>query len=335
MNSLASARKLVAPVLAGAVAGTLILWALAAALHAPAPHSLPVALVGPDKAVTTISSQLDQRQPGAFSVVRYETSDAARAAVDNRDVAGAVVVGQGTLDIIVASGNGTASAGAISGAFGAIAQAMGAKTTITDVHPLPAADPIGIVPFFLVLAVSLSGLIYGLIALLMGGNSRIGARLAAMIVFAIASGLLAAATVGFVTTFDSSLWALAGVCMLLALSVAVTTTALQRLIGLAGTGLSALIVVILGMATSGGMAGPSFLTDGFREAAGILPPSAALSAARSALYFSGSGLLVPCLVLAAWIIVAGAVLLAADQWLAPRAAVLPGPMQAPAESPAR
>jgi hypothetical protein len=323
MNNVSQMRALIAPVVAGAVAGMLVLWALASAMHAPAPHGLPVGLVAPDQAATTISAQLEQKQPGAFTVVRYDNSDAARAAVDDRSVAGAVILGQGTMDIVVASGNGSASASAISGAFSAIAQATGVTPTVSDVHPLPAGDPFGIVPFFLVLAVALSGLIYGLISLLMGGNGTLAARLAAMVVFSILSGLLAAATVGFVTVFDSNLWLLAGVCTLLALSVAVTTVALQRLVGLPGTGLSALLVVILGMATSGGLAGPNFLADGFRELAGILPPSAALSAARSALYFGGSGSLGPVVVLAAWAVVAGVVLVAAERWLPARAAATP------------
>jgi hypothetical protein len=83
--------------------------------------------------------------------------------------------------------------------------------------------------------------------------------------------------------------------------------------------------VVLGVATSGGMAGPAFLNDGFRELAGILPPSAALSAARGALYFDGAGIYGPCLSLAAWIVVAGAALVAAERWMAPRAMALPRP----------
>jgi hypothetical protein len=325
MKNLAAVRVLVAPVVAGAVAGMLILWMLASAMHGGAPHSLRVGVVAPDQALSQVSAALDQKEPGAFSIVRYTTADEARAAVDSRDVAGAVVFGNGTMEIKVASGNGPASANAIGGAFSAIAQATGAKPTVTDLRPMSSTDPIGIVPFFLVLTVSLSGLICGLVALMLGGRPSLMTRLGAMVVFAIVSGFLAAGMVGFVGTFDASLWPLSAICMLLALSVAVTTLALQRLVGVAGTGLSALCVVVLGVATSGGMAGPAFLNDGFRELAGILPPSAALSAARGALYFDGAGIYGPCLSLAAWIVVAGAALVAAERWMAPRAMALPRP----------
>jgi hypothetical protein len=325
MKNIVAIRALVAPVVAGAVAGMLILWMLASAMHGGTPHSLQVGVVAPDQAFSQVSAALEQKQPGAFSLVRYTSAADALAAVDNRDVAGAVLFGQGTVDIKVASGNGPASANAITGAFSAIAQAIGAKPAVTDVHPMTSSDPIGIVPFFLILAVSLSGLIYGLIAHILGSRPSPLAGLGAMVVFAIVSGFLAAGTVGFVGTFEASLWPLSAICMLLALSVALTTVALQRLIGLAGVGLSVLFVVILGVATSGGMAGPAFLNDGFRELAGILPPSAALSATRGALFFNGTNLYAPCLVLVAWIVVAGAAVVAAEYLNAPRAVALPHP----------
>ncbi len=323
MKNVGAMRAVIAPVVAGALAGMLILWMLASAMHGGTPHSLQVGVVAPDQALSQISVGLGQKEPGAFSLVRYSNANGAAAALDNRDVAGIVVLGQGSVDIKVASGNGPASANAIGGAFTAIARALGAQPTVTDVHPMPATDPIGIVPFFMILAVSLSGLIYGLIALMLASRPSLATGLGAMVVFAIVSGLLAAGTVGFVGTFDSSLWPLSAICMLLALSVAVTTVALQRLIGVAGTGISALVVVILGVATSGGLAGPAFLNDGFREVAGILPPSAALAATRGALFFNGANLYPPCLVLTAWIVVAGTVLVVAELLRAPRAMALP------------
>jgi hypothetical protein len=306
-------RGFVAPIVAGVAAGTLILWLMAAAMHAPAAHGLKVALVAPDQAAAAITASLDQKSPGAFSIVRCTTAEDARAALDDRAVSGAVVMGHGTADILVASGDSEASAAAIGAAFAAVAKATGATATVTDVHPLPASDPHGIVPFFLVLAVSVSGLLYGVIGFLFGDATKTAARVASMIVFAIADGLLVAGVVGFVTGFDSSQWLLAGICMLLALAVAASTVALQRLVGIAGTGVSALFVVILGMATSGGMVGPAFLADGFRELAGLLPPAAGLSAARGAMFFGGGGLVTPVAILTAWIVVAIVVTFAAER----------------------
>jgi hypothetical protein len=310
----ASVRGLVAPTAAGVLAGTLIFWLMAAALHSPTPHGLRVGLVAPDQAAASVSAALEQRQPGAFTTVRYDTSDEARAAVDDRSVAGAVVISTGTMQIMVASGDSEASAGAISGAFSSIATAMGATATVTDVHPLPSSDPHGIVPFFLALAISVSGLIYGVLTFLLAGPRGLPGQLASLGIFAVLDGLLAAAVVGYIVGFAASQWLLAVVCMLLAAAVAAATIVLQRLTGMAGAGLSALFVVILGMATSGGMVGPSFLADGFRELAGIFPPSAGLAAARGAMYFNGGGLVWPVAVLVTWIVVALALVIGIEIW---------------------
>jgi hypothetical protein len=321
--TIASVPSLVAPVAAGVVAGTLIFWLMAAALHAPAPHGLRVGLVAPDQAAAAVSASLEQRQPGAFTIVRYDTSDDARAALDDRSVSGAVIIGTGTMQILVASGDSEASAAAISGAFSGAATAMGATPTVTDVHPLPSSDPHGIVPFFLALAISISGLVYGVLVFQLSGVRKPLEQLVSLAVFTVLDGLLAAAVVGYIVGFDASQWQLAVVCMLLAAAVASATMVLQRLTGMAGAGFSAIFVVILGMATSGGMVGPSFLADGFREMAGILPPSAGLAAARGAMYFSGGGLVWPVAVLAAWIVVTLAVLVAIEVWASRRLARQP------------
>jgi hypothetical protein len=313
-------RGLVAPVLAGVVVAMAIVWLMASALHSPAPHGLRVGLVAPDQAAAAISASLESKQPGAFTIVRYASSDEARAAVDDRSAAGAVIVGNGTVQILVASGDSEASAAAISGAFTGVASGMGATPSVTDVHPLPASDPHGIVPFFLVLAVSVAGLVYGAVALILGGSASLLRQAGSLLAFALLGGLGAAATVGFVVGHDASQWLLALVCGLLALAVGSTTMALQRLAGIAGIGLAALFVVLLGMATSGGMVGPSFLADGFRELAGILPPSAALAAVRGTMYFDGAGLALPTAVLVAWIVVAFAVLVGAQVWIGRRSA---------------
>jgi hypothetical protein len=315
-----SARDVAAPIAAGVAVAMLIVWLMASALHSPAPHGLRVALVAPDQAASAVAASLEKKQPGAFTIVRYDTREAAKAAIDDRSVAGAVIVGTGAVEILVSSGDSEASAAAISGAFSGVAAGMSAAPTVTDVHPLPNSDPHGIVPFFLVLAVSISGLVFGAAASLMGGASGLMSKLGSAFAFAVLDGLGAAVVVGFVVGFEAELWLLAGVCACLALAVAAATMALRRLVGLPGLALSAVFVVLLGMASSGGMVGPSFLADGFRELAGLLPPSAGLAAARSALYFDGGGVITPLAVLAIWIVVAVALVVAVEVWTSRRGA---------------
>jgi hypothetical protein len=299
------------PIIVGIVLAGLFAWLFAAAFHQPQAHGLAVGLVAPDQAATAITAGLEQNAPGAFSVSRYESADEAHAAIDDRSIVGAYVLApDAPPEILVASANGQASAGAVSGAFAAIAQASGQAPLVTDVRPLPTSDPQGIVPFFLILAVSLAGLLYAILASLTPVTLSPSVRLTAMAVFAVLAGLTAAAAVGLVLAFDTWYWMLALVCIGVAWAVAATTTALAALFGRAGFGLSAILVVLLGAASSGGMVGSAFLPDVFRELAAVMPAGVGLFAARSALYFDGAALLLPILILALWILVA----LAVDVW---------------------
>jgi hypothetical protein len=317
MGTSSSRGRAVAPIVIGLVLAAWFIWLFAAALHLPQAHELPVALVVPDAVEAKVTAGLDQQAPGAFSVTSYGSESDARAAIDDRGEVGAFLVGANGATILVASGASEATAAAVSGAFTAVAGALQLTPTIEDVVPLPADDPHGTVPFFLVLGVSLSALIYAVIAYASratGTRPGLGERVASMLAFAVLDGLVAAAAVGLVLGFDENTWLLAAVCVMLALAVASATVALQELAGTAGSGLAALFVVILGAACSGAMVGPWFLPDGFRALAPIVPPGVGLAAVRSTLYFDGAALGVPLVTLAAWAGVALGVVVAADLW---------------------
>ena len=312
-------RVTVAPIVIGLMIAGLYVWLFAAAFSQPQPHALPVGVVGPEPAVAAITAGLDKNAPGAFSVTTYESADAARAAIDDRTIAGAYIAGPGAPQILVASGNSAASAGAISGAFGAIAKATGAVPTVTDIHPLTSTDPQGVVPFFLILGVSQTGLLYQMITGFMPFRPSRRVRLAAMTVFAIVAGLTAACAYGLVLGFSSSFWLLALTCIGVAWAVAAPTAALQSMFGLPGVGLAALFFMMLGGSSSGGMTGAPFAPDGFRQLAAIMPNGVGLFSVRSALYFDGAAMLVPLLILAAWI-VGGLVVMGAVESRQPRVA---------------
>jgi hypothetical protein len=57
------------------------------------PSDLPIAITGPAEAVTAAESAVDERQPGAIAFDEVDDRDAAVAAIESRDVYGAVVLG--------------------------------------------------------------------------------------------------------------------------------------------------------------------------------------------------------------------------------------------------
>ena len=74
-----------------------------------------------------------------------------------------------------------------------------------------------------------------------------------------------------------------------------------RLLGTAGVGLAALIVVLLDLVASGGPIGSQLLPDFYRWLAPGMPAGQLYSALRGALYFDNAGLGMPIAVLCAWL----------------------------------
>ena len=202
---------------------------------------------------------------------------------------GAAVVGSGDPVIMVAGAAGQAPSAAVSGALTAVAQALGKTATVEDVQPQPASDSRGLVPFFLVMGVSISAFLFQVFSRSMDGPFRLRRGIGSLIVFAVLDGFLAALAVQIVLGFDSGYWLLAGVCALLALAVASATAAFHSLFGKAGIGVAGIVLILLGNASSGSVLGAAFLPQPFRWLSPVLPAGAGLEAARSTLYFDGAG----------------------------------------------
>ena len=299
------ARRAWRPVLATMVIGLMVVflfvWLFAAALHQPQAHDLPVGVVAPASVVQKVTAALETKAPGAFVVSTYSSADEARTAVRERHVVGAFVVGPPEPTVLVASGASGPTADAVSAAFTAVGEALGHSPRVEDVQPFPASDPRGVVPFFLVLGVTISAFMFQMFSLAHAGLLRLASRAISMTLFAALDGLLAALAVGIVLGFDDSYWLLAGVCGLLALAVTAACAAFSGLFGRAGTGLAAFIVILLANASSGSILGRHFLPQPFRWLSPVLPASSALEAVRSCLYFGGAGLGWPLGALALWV----------------------------------
>src|SRR5688500_12323271 len=56
------------------------------------PKDLPIAISGPAEAVAAAEAAVDEQQPGAIAFVEVDDRDAAVAAIESRDVYGAIVL---------------------------------------------------------------------------------------------------------------------------------------------------------------------------------------------------------------------------------------------------
>lgn len=103
--SAAPNRRLVAVVLLVPAVVALALWAFAWPAARMAPRELPVGVAGSAPAADQLQRQLEERV-GAFEVHRYDSEGAARTAIQDRAVYGAVVATAKGPELLTASAAG-------------------------------------------------------------------------------------------------------------------------------------------------------------------------------------------------------------------------------------
>ncbi len=127
-------------------------------------------------------------------------------------------------------------------------------------------------------------------------------RLGATAPYALASGLGGAAIAEPVLhALDGHFWSIAGIGVLVTLSAATVTIALQTMFGVIGIGLTVVIFVILGNPSAGGAYQAPLLPPFWRAISSYLPNGAGTDAIRKVVYFEGHGLTHTVVVLVVWI----------------------------------
>ncbi len=292
------------------VAGALLLQALFVLAfvlpgHEPRPHDVPVGVVGPVAA----AAALEARAPEALDVRAYPSEAAARAAIADREVYGALA---GERRLLVATAASPAVAQLLTASVGEGAQ-------VQDVAPLDPDDPRGATLnlMFLPLIVVCLPVAFLLGALRLPAAGLVGT----VVLFAGLAGLLVVALVhGWLGALPGSFLALAGVVALVVLAIALTTVGLERLLGRAGVGLAALLFFLIGNPGSGNASAPELLPGPWRDVSQLLPPGAGGSAVRGTAYFDGAALTEPLLVLGGWAAAGALLVLVADRIAARRSA---------------
>ena len=307
----------VAPVVAGLVALVTLVGLIGPAIKSPTPHDIPIGIVAP--AGQSSTSVFAFPANGPFSVTTYDSEQAARSAIDSRDIDGALVLGPGGPKLIVAGAAGDGVTGVIVGAFTALFAKQGQQLPVETVHPFAPGDPHGLILFFAVLAVLIGTLVANAIAGLRPGAGFTG-RALVVVVFAVLAG---PAAMGMATLiagdYGSGVWLAAALVSLGSAGVGAVVAGAAYLLGRPGVALAALIAVLLDLVCSGGPIGSQLLPDAYRWLAPAMPAGQLYSAIRGALFFNNAGTSTPVMVLLAWL-VAGLVLLAAGDLAARRSA---------------
>jgi hypothetical protein len=273
-----------------------------AAMHDPAPHGLPVTVIGPPQTVAQVEVSLDRLAPGGFRFTPYPDSVAAGRAVAERDLYGALdLSGSGPAHIVLAGANGPGVTATITTAFTAAAQHLGRPVSLSDQAPLPAGDSRGSVVFYYVFGLALSSFLFSVAFHQNAAGASLAVRLTVPLLFAAAVGAMATTLAG--TGFGALTghpWQIAALSALLSYAVTTTTTALTRLLRGAGIAVAGLLFIITGNATSGGALNWHYLPGGWRWVSQMLPTGAGVTGLLNIQYFQAHHLSPALLTLGLW-----------------------------------
>jgi hypothetical protein len=290
------------------------------AFHSPSPHKIPVTVVAPAQVAGQVVDQINavSGQPVVASASEHEIE--ARQALRAGETSAVYVVSStGTRDtLLVASGGGTAVATAVEQLFTVAAQQHGRTVTVQDLVPLDPGDARGLSGFYLVIGWAVGGYLFAAMLGVAKGSRpatlpRAVWRLGATVPYALASGLGGAVIAEpILHALNGHSWSVAGIGVLVTLSAATVTIALQTLFGVIGIGLTVVIFVILGNPSAGGAYQPPLLPPFWRAISSYLPNGAGTDAIRRIVYFDAHGVTHAIMVLIIWVIGGAALTLAAS-----------------------
>ncbi|MEU5836304.1 ABC transporter permease [Streptomyces diacarni] len=294
------ARKLPGPLVVLVAVPLLVsfaLWAFAWPAARTAPRDLPLGVAGPAAATARVEARLEQH-PDAFALHRYADEAAAREAIRDRDVYGALVATPGGPKLLTASAAGPAVAQLLTRAA-AEAAPDGTRLRTEDVVPPPPGDPRGSALSASVLPLALAGVATGALVTLMRLRGTRG--MLALLAAAALVGLAATAlTDSWLGVLAGNWWAEVGAFGLTVLAVSSAVAGLGVLLGPKGIGVGAMLTVLLGNPWSGVPSAPELLPDPVGTLGQWLPPGAGGTLLRGVGFFDGRAVDTPVLVLTVW-----------------------------------
>ncbi|MDG4802894.1 hypothetical protein [Micromonospora sp. WMMD980] len=287
------------PRTAALVLGTLALAsafiaAYVGALHKPDPKDVPVAVVTSDQQAQAVMSAVRARTD-TIKPVGYDSRARAVDGLNDRSVYAVLSSTSGGLTLTTASAGAPAATELVTDVLTQAARQAGVPLQVTDEVPVSGGDPRGLVPFYLAVGVVLGGYLASTALGISLGTSprglrRAGLRIATLAVHSILLGIIGAVLVGPVLdVFPHDVGTIAVVGALAAFAAGMVATAVQAWLGLLGTGIVILLLVVLGNPGSGGIYAPEFLPAFLRGMHRWNVPGLTTDLLKSAIYFDWRG----------------------------------------------
>lgn len=281
-----------AALLVGTLAlATAFIAAYVGALHQPNPRDVPVGVVLGDQRAQAVMAAV-RGQTKKIKPIEYDSPGEAEDGLTAREVYAVLTsTPDGKLVLATASASAPAASELATQVFSTAAQRAQTPIEVTDRVPVSADDPRGLVPFYLAVGLVLGGYLASTaLGISLGtaprGLRRAGLRIASLAVHAVLLGIIGTVLVGPVLgVWDHDLLTVALVGMLTVFTAAMVAAAVQGWLGLLGTGLVILLLVVLGNPGSGGIYAPEFLPAVLRGMHRWNVPGLATDLLKSAVYF--------------------------------------------------
>jgi hypothetical protein len=303
-------QKAVAMVLAMTAGLTLILALFVSIAVNSGPNGVRLAVAGPTPAVEQIKGAVAQVGADAFDVTVVSDEAAARAALEDRTADGAIVIGRNGPTLLTASAGSPAIAQMLNAAAAHLGGQPTAGPAVVDVVPLPAGDARGVgLP---------SGSFPMIIAgLALGAGAALALRNRWVILGAVVGGAMTiaisfAGILSWMGVSGGHFWDEFSAISLTITASALVVAGLVRLMGAAGAGVGALLLVIVGNPLSGIATSPRLLPGPWGEFGQWLPTGAGGTLLRTVAYFPGASVWGPLLILLGWAVLGGLMVLLFD-----------------------
>lgn len=290
------------------VLSTAFIAAYVGALHRPTPRDVPVGVVVGDQRAQAVIAVVRGRAH-TIDPVEYDDAGAADDGLAGREVYGVLATDPaGGLRLTTASAASPAATEVMTRVFVEAARQARLPLAVSDEFPVEESDPRGLVPFYLAVGYVLGGYLASTVLALRIGTSpgtlrEAVLRLVALAVYAVALGVVGAVLVGPVLgVWEHDIVGIAAVGTLAVFAAAAAAAAATAWLGLLGTGLVILLLVILGNPGSGGIYAPEFLPTTLRGMHLWNPPGLTTDLIKSVVYFDRRAGTWPLVALALWTI---------------------------------
>jgi hypothetical protein len=280
------------------------------ALARPTPHHIPTGIVGNPAQQPALVDALETATRGALDFHPYPSESAAEAAIGERTIYAALVVGPGRPRLLVAGAAGASVARLLQQTAYRTSQRLDIPVEVVDVRPLPPSDPQGLTSFYVTLGATILGFLTMFQLRANASELTLRGWLAATGAVALVGGLALTLVTNWVLGALHGPFAETWAVLTSQIAVAAFfCSAMFVLFGRWAVIWVWLVFIILGNTSSGGAVAPPLLPPLYAFIGSYLPSGATVQMLHNAVYFRGTQHSQPFVVQAVWLVCCFAALL--------------------------